>query len=95
MVSGKTSSGFEFSVSENLKNDFRFVRLFAKLKKGKPEEQMLAPVELIELVFGTDGAEALYAHVAEEDGTIPTDRLMQELSEAVASIGSADAGIKN
>lgn len=95
MVKVTTSSGFECSVSEKIGNDFRFVMTFAKLQSKDAAEQITAPVELVNLVLGKDGAEALYRHVAEEDGTVPTDRLMEELTEVIRAAGEKNKEIKN
>ena len=95
MITGTTSSGFSFTVSEKLKNDFRFVLAYARMTGGNAAEQLAAPVELVNMVLGQEGAAALYAHVAEADGTIPTDRVMSELGEIIAAAGKGDRDIKN
>lgn len=95
MINGVTASGFEYSVSERLKEDFRFVIAYSKLSSDNPAEQMSAPVELTKLVLGESGAKRLYAHVAEPDGMIPTERVMTELTEIVAAAGNKNKEIKN
>lgn len=95
MITGTTSSGFHYTVSEKLRNDFRFILIYSKMTGKDEAAQLTAQPELINLVLGEDGAEALYAHVAEEDGTIPADKLMAELAEIVTSSGKKDSEIKN
>lgn len=95
MITGKTSSGFEFSVSENLNNDFRFVLAYDELMNGTPAAQLSASPKLVKLVLGEDGAKALYKHVQEPDGFLPTDKIMSELTEIVTASGKADGEVKN
>jgi len=95
MITGKTSSGFEFTVSENLKNDFRFVLAYDELMNGTPAAQLGASPKLVKLVLGEDGAKALYAHVQEPDGFLPTDKVMAELTEIVTASGKANGEVKN
>ena len=95
MLTGTTGSGFEYAVNPKLKDDFRFAVAFAKLTGGEPQEQLTAGAELVRLVLGKEGAERLYRHVAEEDGTVPTARVMAELGEIVAAAGRKDLEVKN
>lgn len=95
MITGKTSSGFSFVVNENLKNDFRFVLAYDELMNGTPAEQLSASPRLVKLVLGEDGAKALYKHVQDPDGFLPTDKVMAELAEIVTASGKADGEVKN
>lgn len=95
MITGKTSSGFEYSVSEKLRNDFRFVLAFADMGSDDADEKIRGGVELVNVVLGREGAAALYRHVAEADGTVPTDKVMAELTEIIRLSGQSDREIKN
>lgn len=95
MIRGKTESGFEFSVSEKIKNDYRFIRAYRKSRSNDEDEQLIGTDDLLTVVLGEDGAEALCKHLAEEDGTVPTDKVMSELAEILKVIGTNDQEIKN
>lgn len=95
MLTGKTKSGFEYSVSEKLGNDFRFVQSYSKVFGKDPGSQLTGVVELANIVLGVDGVAALCDHVAEPDGTVPTDAVMRELVEIVQAAGEANGAVKN
>lgn len=95
MITGKTSSGFEFSVSENLKTDFRFVAAYADTQSDSEGEQAKGLVQLLNVVLGKNGAAALQRHVALEDGTVPIKQLMAELGEIIRAASESDGAVKN
>lgn len=95
MITGKTSSGFEFSVNADLKNDFRLVMAYAATQSENEGEQAGGLIQLVNVVLGKNGAAALYKHLAQEDGTIPTDKVMAELGEIIRAAGQADNEVKN
>lgn len=74
----KTSSGFAYSINENALNNFELLDLFA----GVDENPLLLP-KAIEMLLGKDGKEALYNHVRLEDGTVPADKISDELAEII------------
>lgn len=79
----KTSTGFAYSINENALNNFELLDLFA----GVDENPLLLP-KAIEMLLGKDGKEALYNHVRLEDGTVPADKISNELLEIIS--GSAE-----
>lgn len=95
MIEGTTKSGFSFRVSEKLGNDFRFVRAYARASGEDAAAKLTGAVELAEVVLGKSGVDALCAHVAEPDGTVPTDAVMGELLEIVQAAGGKDGAVKN
>lgn len=95
MIEGKTKSGFTFAVSEKLGNDFRFVRAYARANGSDATDQLAGAVALAEVVLGKTGVDRLCDHVAEADGTVPTDAVMRELVEIVQAAGAADGAVKN
>lgn len=74
----KTSTGFAYSINENALNNFELLDLFA----GVDENPLLLP-KTIEMLLGKDGKEALYNHVRLEDGTVPADKISDELAEII------------
>lgn len=74
----KTSTGFAYSINENALNNFELLDLFA----GVDENPLLLP-KAIEMLLGKDGKEDLYNHVRLEDGTVPADKISDELAEII------------
>ncbi len=81
---GTTSSGFNFSSNGRVVNDWRFVRALTAIEKGDDVEKLYASAQLVNLLLGDKGEAALCKHVAEADGTVPTDKLMKEVGEILS-----------
>lgn len=77
MAKGRTASGFEFEVKDEVLDDMRLIRLMNQAMKN--------PVyfpDLIERLLGQEQAEALYSFLESEDGRVP----LKAVSDAVADI---------
>lgn len=74
----KTSTGFAYSINENALNNFELLDLFA----GVDENPLLLP-KVLTMILGKDGKQALYDHVRLEDGTVPADKISNELLEII------------
>lgn len=77
----KTKSGFEAEVRENLGNDYRYLKALRSFREPDNDLRMLELPELCELTLGKDGARKLEQHLAQEDGSVPMDKVMEELFE--------------
>lgn len=75
----KTSTGFVYSIDENVLNNFELLDLFAEVD----ENPLLLP-KLIKILLGEEGKKALYDHVRLEDGTVPADKIEKELVEIIS-----------
>ncbi len=83
-MTGKTSSGFEFKSNPKITNDWRFVKALTAIEKGDDTEKLYASSQIVTLLLGDEGEKALCEHLAEEDGTVPTDKLMFEVGEILS-----------
>ena len=83
MISGTTRSGFEYTVDERILTDWRFTMALTKTQNGKNElEQIAGAQEMVVLMLGKEGVEALTSHIAEaNDGFVPADAVMNEVKE--------------
>lgn len=72
----KTSTGFAYSIDENVLNNFELLDLFAEVD----ENPLLLP-KLLKMLLGEETKKALYDHVRLEDGTVPADAISRELLE--------------
>lgn len=87
IVSGTTSTGFEYSVKKAMLENAEFLELFAKVQDG----DQLKIFELIELSLGSDQKKALYDHVRDEDGMVPVEALSSETAEIFEELGKDDS----
>lgn len=90
IVSGKTSTGFKYSVKKAMLKNAEFLELFAKVNNG---DQMQI-FNLIELSLGKEQKEKLYDHVRDEDGMVPIEQLSSEIAEIFEELGQ-DEDLKN
>lgn len=81
-----TKSGFECQVNEKVRNDWRFIKAVAKADSGNDLQRMDGLTQMVQLLLG-DAEEALCKHVQEPDGTVPFDKVNQELLDIMAAIG--------
>lgn len=79
----KTKSGFEFEIKEEKLNDMRVIELIASV-----DSDIRAVPKLLTLMFGEDGKERLYQHVAEEDGRVPIEKVTDEITEIFTTVES-------
>ena len=84
MICGKTESGFEFKVSECALDNMELVDLLAE---GR--EDPLTVSKIVKIVLGTDQRKRLYDHVRAADGRVPTELVIEEISEIFKAFGEA------
>ena len=87
MISGTTKSGFKFTVNEEIRTDWRFVRAVADADSPDASRQMAGATQMVELLLGKEGEAELEAHVAKENGIVPTEAIMAEVTDILNVIG--------
>ena len=85
MVTGKTSSGFEFSILKKMLNNAEFLEAFAEVQNG----DTMKIFDLVKKTLGQDQKQRLYDHIRDEDGCVPTEVLANEFAEIVSTLGEA------
>lgn len=78
METKKTSTGFVYKINENALNNFELLDLFAEVD----ENPLLLP-KVLSMLLGEETKKALYDHVRLEDGTVPADKVSNELMEII------------
>lgn len=84
MIRGKLESGFEFTLDDDIFDDFELVELFAKVAKN--------PIwigDLAERMLGIEQKKALVEHLRDENGKVRTSSMMQALKEIEDAIPAA------
>lgn len=95
MVKGKTSSGFEFTIADGIKSDFRFLRAYKKLKDPDAQKQLDGALELVSAVFANEAEEERFLlHLADENGRADLETVYRELGEIIAIASAEDDGVK-
>lgn len=74
MITGKTKSGFEYSIPESHFDDMRLVDALSEATAQSVSRAIL-------LILGKEQKEALYQHVQREDGTVPAEAVTDEILE--------------
>ena len=76
MIEGKTTSGFEFTISEDVKNDYELVE-----NLGKLEDNPLILGKIVTQILGKEQTIKLKDHIRNENGIVPTDKMTKEIIE--------------
>ena len=74
MVTGKTQSGFEYTIADNIGDDYELLELMGEVRNG----DTLAIFALIDRVLGKEQHEALKEH-CRVDGRVSTTRMNEEI----------------
>ena len=74
MISGKTRTGFEYVIEDDVFDDYEILELMAKVKKNDP----LAIFELIERLLGEEQKDQLKDHVR-VNGRVPMSAINDEI----------------
>ena len=82
MIKGKTSSGFEFEISEDVANDYELVE-----NLGELEDNPLILGKIVNQILGKEQTARLKDHVRNEKGIVPTDKMTQEIIEIFQNSG--------
>ena len=80
MISGKTQSGFEYTIADNIGDDYELLELMGEVRNG----DTLAIFELIDRVLGKEQHKALKEH-CRIDGRVSTTRMNEEIVDIVTN----------
>ena len=80
MYKGTTKSGFEYEVDEGVFDDMELIDALADVNSGRDGLQMTVAVRKI---FDPDQLKRLYDHVRNEKGRVPTEPIMDIITEIV------------
>ena len=82
MVTGKTENGFEFSVQESALNDYRLLKIFRQIDKGRADYM----VDAIDMLLGDEQSERLESFIQQRDGEVTTSAVFAEFKNIVGAI---------
>ena len=82
MIKGKTSSGFEFTISKDIKNDYELIE-----NLGELEDNPLILGKIVKQILGKEQTSKLKDHIRNENGIVPTDKMTKEIIEIFKNSG--------
>ena len=85
MIEGKTASGFEYRVSEDVFDDYELLQSISELSKGN--DVYFVPV--VRCLLGEEQENALKAHLRKRDGRVKTTAMSTEIVEIIQGCKSA------
>lgn len=82
MIKGKTSSGFKFEISEDIKNDYELIE-----NLGELEDNPLILGKIVKQILGKEQTAKLKDHVRDTNFIVPTDKMTKEIIEIFQKSG--------
>lgn len=76
MITGKTSSGFEFELQEHVLDDMELLDAIVEA-----DENPAAIPKIVNMVLGKEGKQRLYDHLRTEHGNVPIMKVAAEVAE--------------
>lgn len=76
----KTKSGFEYELSPERLNNYELLEAISEI-----DEDPFAITKVLKLLLGKDGTKKLKDHVRTKNGTVPVDKLTDEITEMFQS----------
>lgn len=86
MIKGKTKSGFKFEVRERLLDDWRFLNATQAMLKKDEQKQVDGLLKTVELVLDEKATERLMEHLADEEGIVPIEKVIEEFGEILEAM---------
>lgn len=81
MITGKTSTGFEFEIKEDTLDDYELMELVAESDTG----DIGAFIEMVKVVLGHEQKERLKEHVRDLTGKVSAKSMAKEIAEILRS----------
>lgn len=95
MIQGVTKSGFAFEVDEGIGSDFRVMEALADADSTDASAKLSGTVALVRLLLGEDGKQRLYRKLRAEYGSVPTEKVVAEVTEILQIAGDRSKTVKN
>lgn len=81
MICGKTASGFEFTLEEEVLDNYELLETLAEIDQGNYGKL----TEMTTLLLGEEQKDSLKEHVRNDKGKISIKKMMDEVSEIFKS----------
>lgn len=77
MLTGKTTTGFDFTIEDSALDDWELLEALADIDDGKTQKIGTA----VKLLLGKEQADALKNHCRNDEGRVPASAMMAEVGE--------------
>ena len=77
MITGKTKSGFEYTLDDNVTDDYELLELLIDIDNG----QYTGITDMVQRLLGDEQKEQLKEHLRRENGRISTKEMLAEVME--------------
>lgn len=77
MFKGKTSTGFEFLLSDDVMDDYELLEVLSSIDTG---DYTLVP-KMVEMLLGKEQKESLKDHLRNKNGKVSVKGMMEEVME--------------
>ena len=82
MLKGKTETGFAFEIDEKRLDNMELLDAIAEMEN----DNIIALSNVSQLLLGKEQRKALYDHIRDEDGTVPSKSFSDELVNIFESV---------
>lgn len=79
MIIGKTTSGFDFRMHDEVLDNMELLELMVEVQNGDPA----ALFQSLNVVLGADQRKALYDHLRTDDGRVPVKAAAEAFAEII------------
>lgn len=83
MIKGKTKSGFEFQLEDDVMNNMELVDLLA----DDSENEIIKTSKTLKMIMDPDQKKRLYDHLRTQTGRVPADAVMRVIEEIFTACG--------
>lgn len=81
MLRGKTESGFEYELDDDVLDDYELLEMFCKIDEGETN----LTTKMVNMLLGEEQKERLKNHVRAKSGRVSARRLLVEVTEILNS----------
>lgn len=81
MIKGKTESGFEYKVNEDVLDDMEIIDLLSSIDEGEVQNLTKAA----DKILGVEQRKKLYDHIRTEDGRVPVAKFSEEFFDILGN----------
>lgn len=85
MITGKSSSGFEYAIDENAPKSWAFLSAAKTLQSGN----LLGAVDMVNILFPGEEQARLIAHLDAIESPVTTEAVMLEVNDIINTMKSA------
>ena len=95
MITGKISSGFEFSIDETVTDEWEFVKAIGLCESKNIAESVYGMSKVIEMLLGSEGEAKLVKHIKDKNNGKCSQKNMSEAILEIFGIIKSEKEAKN